>query len=58
MRPTMKQLPGLARVLLWDFERGSWPYDLVCLILLILLVFVRPAWLDDPTVPPLRPRLP
>jgi hypothetical protein len=41
-------LTGKARVLLWDFERGSLPYDLVCLLLLLLLLVVQPGWLRDP----------
>lgn len=51
---TMK-LSNLTRLLLWDFERGSVPYDVVCLLLLILLLLVNPTWLSDPTAPSLRP---
>jgi hypothetical protein len=52
---TMKTPGRLARALLWDFERGSWPYDLVCLLLLVLLLVIQPAWLGDPTATALRP---
>lgn len=48
-------LSRAARMLLWDFERGSLPYDLVCLLLLLLLLFVQPAWLGDPTATALQP---
>jgi hypothetical protein len=41
-------LTGKARLLLWDFERGSLAYDLVCLLLLLLIVLVQPGWLRDP----------
>jgi hypothetical protein len=43
-----------ARVLLWDFERGSIPYDLVCVLLLLLLMLVHPAWLGDPMAAAVR----
>jgi hypothetical protein len=37
-----------ARLLLWDYERGSLPYDLLCLVMLIIVVAVPPAWWGDP----------
>jgi hypothetical protein len=37
-----------ARLLLWDYERGSLPYDLLCLVLLLIVVAVPPAWWGDP----------
>ena len=40
----------LARVLLWDFERGSMAYDLLCLGLLAFLLLASPVWLKDPMV--------
>jgi hypothetical protein len=40
-----------ARVLLWDFERGSLAYDLLCLFLLLLLLLVPAAWWGDPMAP-------
>lgn len=43
-----RPLAGLARALLWDFERGSWPYDVLCLLLLALLLAMPPSWLGDP----------
>ena len=39
-----------ARLLLWDFGRGSVPYDVFCLVLLLLVIFVPDAWLGDPLV--------
>jgi hypothetical protein len=47
-RGTVVSLTGKARVLLWEFERGSLPYDIVCLLLLLLLLVVQPGWLRDP----------
>jgi hypothetical protein len=40
----------LMRLLLWDFERGSVPYDLLCLLILLFVLLVPPAWLGDPMV--------
>ena len=37
-----------ARLLLWDYSRGSLPYDLLVLVLVLLVLFVSPAWLGDP----------
>ena len=36
------------RLLLWAYERGSLPYDLLCLALLSFLFLVPPGWLGDP----------
>ena len=37
-----------ARLLLWDFTRGSLAYDLLCLLILVLLLLVPVAWWRDP----------
>jgi hypothetical protein len=37
-----------ARLLLWDYNRGSLPYDVLCVLLLLLLVLIPPAWIGDP----------
>jgi hypothetical protein len=39
-----------ARILLWDFERGSLAYDLLCLFLVLLLLLIPAAWWGDPMV--------
>jgi hypothetical protein len=39
-----------ARVLLWDYERGSLAYDLLCLFLVLLLLLVPGAWWGDPMI--------
>ena len=44
----MSGLSRRARLLLWDHERGSLPYDLLCLALLIVVVAVPAAWWGDP----------
>lgn len=40
-----------ARVLLWDFDRGSLAYDLLCLFLVLVLLVVPALWWGDPMVP-------
>ena len=44
----MDNLSPSARFLLWDYARGSLPYDLLCVLLLVLLALLPPAWLGDP----------
>jgi len=39
-----------ARLLLWDYTRGSLPYDVLCVLLLLLLVLIPPGVLGDPMV--------
>jgi hypothetical protein len=43
-------LSPVPRVLLWDFQRGSLPYDVMCLLLLLLMFVIPPAFLADPMV--------
>ena len=38
----------LVRLLLWDYERGSLPYDLMGLALLLLLLLVPGGFWGDP----------
>jgi hypothetical protein len=45
----VRLLPA-SRLLLWDYGRGSLPYDVLCVLLLLLIVLVPPAWLGDPMV--------
>ena len=44
----MDGLSRSARLLLWDYARGSLPYDLLCALLLLLMLVVSPAALGDP----------
>jgi hypothetical protein len=37
-----------ARLLLWDFSRGSLAYDLLLVVVLALLFLVPVAWWHDP----------
>ena len=45
-------LAGLKRLILWDYERGVWQYDVMCGIILVFLFFSPRAWFRD------RPRIP
>ncbi len=46
-----REFSPLARLLLWDFSRGSAAYDVLCLILLLLMVLVPASWWGDPMLP-------
>ena len=41
---------GLARLLLWEYVRGSLPYELLCLLILLFILLAPAAWLADPLV--------
>jgi hypothetical protein len=41
-------LPPLSRLLLWNYDRGSLAYDLLCLLVLLLFWTLPPRWLGDP----------
>lgn len=43
-------LSPTARLLLWDYPRGSVAYDVLCLALLALLILVAPGVWGDPMV--------
>jgi hypothetical protein len=32
---------GLSRLVFWDFERGSWQYDIICIVILAF-IFLTP----------------
>lgn len=38
------------RLLLWDCDRGSLPYDLLCLLAFLILLLVPPGFWGDPLV--------
>jgi hypothetical protein len=46
----VSDLSPRARPLLWDYERGALPYGVLCLVLLIIVLAVPPAWWGDPTI--------
>jgi hypothetical protein len=46
----VENLSPRARLLLWDYTRGSLAYDVLCVLLLLLLLLIPPGWLGDPMV--------
>jgi len=44
----VSQLLGAARLLYWDFERGSLPYDLLVLVMAVALLLAPDALMIDP----------
>lgn len=43
---------ALKRFILWDYPRGVWQYDLMCLAILIFIAFTPKAWFrDQPRIP-------
>ena len=38
----------LARLILWDYERGGLAYDVACLVILLVLLLVPAGWWGDP----------
>jgi hypothetical protein len=45
-------LSGLKRVLLWDYPRASWQYDVIVVVLLIFIFLTPRAWFwDQPRTP-------
>ena len=43
---------GLKRLILWDYERGVWQYDVMCGIILVFLFFSPREWFrDQPRIP-------
>ena len=45
---TDPKLSPAIRVLLWDFERASWAYDLALLVVLLVLLLVPGGYWGDP----------
>jgi hypothetical protein len=43
---------GLKRLILWDYERGVWQYDVMCGVILLFLAFAPRVWFrDQPRIP-------
>jgi hypothetical protein len=45
-----RPLAPLARLLLWDYGRGTLPYDLLVVLMLLLMLVVPGTWWGDPMV--------
>jgi hypothetical protein len=44
----VKELSGAAKVWLWDFERGSVPYDVLVLAMALLVLLLPDTVVFDP----------
>ena len=45
-------IAGLKRLILWDYERGVWQYDIMCAVILIFIALSPRAWFrDQPRIP-------
>ena len=38
----------LFKILFWNYPRGSWQYDLFCIVLILLTLFIKPGFLVTP----------
>jgi hypothetical protein len=45
-------ISGLKRLILWDYQRGDWQYDVMCGVILMFLFLSPRAWFrDQPRIP-------
>jgi hypothetical protein len=43
---------GIVNTIFWSYERGSWPYDLMVILIVIFVLLTPRAWFrDQPQVP-------
>ncbi len=42
---------GAARTIFWSYERGSWPYDVMVLAILVFVLLTPRAWFHDQPQP-------
>jgi hypothetical protein len=40
---------GIVRTVFWSYERGSWPYDLMVILIVIFVLLTPRAWFHDQT---------
>ncbi len=38
---------GLVRIIFWSYERGSWPYDVMVIAIVIFVLATPRAWFHD-----------
>jgi hypothetical protein len=50
---TLRAVPtDLRRLILWDYQRGVWQYDVICAIIVAFIFLSPPRWFrDQPRVP-------
>jgi hypothetical protein len=42
---------GIVRTVFWSYERGSWPYDLMVILIVIFVLLTPRAWFRDQPQP-------
>jgi len=43
---------GFRRLILWDYQRGVWQYDVICAVILLFIFFAPRDWFrDQPSSP-------
>jgi len=46
----------MKRIIFWDYERGTWQYDLMCLLIIAFIFLTPKAWIGHgskrATLPP------
>jgi hypothetical protein len=43
---------GFRRLILWDYQRGVWQYDVICVVIVAFIFLSPPRWFrDQPLVP-------
>lgn len=43
---------GFRRLILWDYQRGVWQYDVICAVILLFIFFAPRSWFrDQPATP-------
>ena len=40
-------MSSLRRIILWDHQRGSWQYDIFCLLIIGFIFLTPPSWFND-----------
>ncbi|MDE3198172.1 MAG: hypothetical protein KGN84_17625 [Acidobacteriota bacterium] len=40
-------MTALKRLILWEYQRGVWQYDVMCAIIILFIAFAPPAWFHD-----------
>ncbi len=38
---------GIVRTIFWSYERGSWPYDVVVIVIVLFVLATPPHWFHD-----------
>lgn len=38
---------GLGRIVFWSYERGSWPYDVMVIVIVVFVLLTPRSWFHD-----------